>query len=247
MKKQLYTAFILSAFCLSNLAAQDRLDELDDIKDLPKWVVSLSNLSKEKRESYVDQFARAKEAYKGSRWLECLALLNSCEMIFNENPNVLSLKAGCYIEQGDFENAMKVAQESLKINPNDPVLLLNLSSIYLGTAEYEKGIEMLDGVLATVDTKSSQDIYDILLYRKFLCLIMLGQEVKARELVNHTRPMDETPLYYFTQGALYLVTGNKLNAKRELDSADRIFANYPLLRAYHKGLLLSGAIEKFSP
>ncbi len=254
MKTILCTLSIFSTCVLSNLSAQTEAPQqegdqpqgqLSDIKDLPTWVVDLSNLPKDAREAYITNFTKAKDAYKASRWLECIALLNTCELIYNKNPNVDTLLAGCYIEQGDFESALEVSLKSLELAPNDTVVQLNLSSIYLGTAQFQKCIEMLDEVLLTVNPRSQTDIYNILLYRKFLCLLMLDKNSEARELVKHTRPMDETPLYYFSQGTLYLTTGDRLNAKRELDSADRIFENYPLLRAYHKGLVLSGAIPKF--
>ncbi len=245
MKKIFYTLALISSCAFSNAGAQTVTEQLEDIKDLPTWVVELSNLTKEQREEYILNFTKAKEAYKASRWLECIALLNSCELIYDKNPNVATLLAGCYIEQGDFENALEVSLKSLEAAPNDSVVQLNLSSIYLGTEQYQKCIEMLDDVLKTVDPDAQGDIYNILLYRKFLCLVMLDKDVEARALVKHTRPMDETPLYYFSQGTLYLTAGDRVNAKRELDSADRIFENYPLLRAYHKGLMLSGAIPKF--
>ncbi len=253
MKSIFYFLAISSSLALNYLHAQTAPTELegqdenklDDIRNLPSWVVELSNLPKDAREAYIANFTKAKEAYKESRWLECIALLNGCELIYDKNPNVDTLLAGCYIEQGDFENALEVSLKSLKATPNDTVVQLNLSSIYLGTKQYQQCIDMLDEVLLTVNKNSQSDIYNILLYRKFLCLLMLGKDSEARELVKHTRPMDETPLYYFSQGTLYLTTGDRLNAKRELDSADRIFSNYPLLRAYHKGLVLSGAIPKF--
>ncbi len=241
-----WTSALLLAALLSGsaLRAQDT-KQLDNVKDLPAWVVELSNIPKDQREKYIRNFTYAKEAYKESKWLECLGYLNSCELIFDKNPNIWNLKAGSLIEQEQYKEAEALCLRAQEYDPKDSVVLLNLSSIYLATGEFQKGYDMLASILKTLHPERQKDLYNIMLYRQFLCLIMMDKQEEARKLVAHTRPMDETPLYYFSQGTLYVVAGDRARAKGELDSADRIFVGYPLLRAYHKGMMLSEVIEKY--
>ncbi len=226
-------------------AQAQQAQTLDDVKDLPSWVVELSNLPRDKRERYIRNFNFAKEAYKNSKWLECIGYLNSCELIFNQNPNVWNLLAGAYIEQEQYDEAERVCLKSLKDEPANSVVQLNLSSIYLAQGKFQKGYDEIAKVLNSLNPKKEPDLYNVLLYRQFLCLVMMDKQQEARSLVRHTRPMDDTPLYYFTQSTLYILAKDRIKAKGELDSADRIFKNYPLLRAYHKGMMLSGVIDHY--
>ncbi len=245
MKTRLSTTLLASMLLASTLLPAQQAQTLDDVKDLPSWVVELTNIPRDKRERYIRNFNFAKEAYKNSKWLECIGYLNSCELIFNKNPNVWNLLAGAYIEQEQYAEAEKVCRRSLQIEPSNSVVQLNLSSIHLAQGNFQKGYDELTKVLSALNPKKDSDLYNVLLYRQFLCLIMMDKQQEAHKLVSHTRPMDDTPLYYFTQSTLYIVSGERVKAKGELDSADRIFKNYPLLRAYHKGMMLSGVINRY--
>ncbi len=248
MKKTLIAALSI-LLCPSVLAQSDSHREqdqaIDDIKDLPKWVINLSNLPNEKRVEYVGLFSLAKEAYRTGNWVKCLTLLNNCELLFDENPNVWNLQVGCYIEQKNYTAALELAKKAHAHNPKDEVAMLNLSSIYLAQGQYQECIDMINSIFALIGDWKNTDLRHVLIYRQFLCYIMQDKMDEARKLVSFTRPMDDTPLYYMVQGTLYIIADNKNGAKAEFDSANRVFIHYPLLRSYNQAFGLSGISEKY--
>ncbi len=250
MKNLIITALSI-ALCPSSILAQtsdthrEQDQAIDDIKDLPLWVIKLSNLPNEKRVEYIKLFTEAKEAYRTGNWVKCLTLLNNCELLFDENPNVWNLKVGCYIEQKNYADALELAKKAHAYAQDDEVAMLNLSSIYLAQRQYQECIDMINSIFAIIGDWKNADLRHVLIYRQFLCYIMQGKEDEARKLVSFTRPMDDTPLYYMVQGTLYIIASDKVGAKGEFDSANRVFVRYPLLRAYNQAFGLSGISEKY--
>lgn len=243
MKKHIITATLL----LLGLAhAQDDNTNYEDtMKDLPAWAVAFSNLPAEKRAEFTAYFQFAREAFMQARWVECLGHLNNCDLIFNGNPHVWSMRAGSLIEQGMYDEAEESVIKVLEVLPDDPVGLLNLSHIYMGKGEYARCVKELEIVLAALPFDSSRDLRDILLFRIFLCKLMLGDEEGAKQVVSHTNAMDDTPLFYYSQAGLQIFAGNEDAAQKEISTAHKIFKDGSNMRAYHRAIEICKIVDKY--
>ncbi len=217
--------------------------EIETVSELPEWAIEFSNLSSEQRAQYLEYFDLARAAYKKANWVECMGHLDQCGIIFDSNPNVLNLKAGCLLEMGFYAEAEPIVLKVLKLTPSDAVAILNLSSVYLGKREFEKGIIELQKSLKALPLDAPQILRDILNFRIFLCQLMLGKEEEALRLVAHASPLDDSPLFYFVQCALYYFHGNYPSASKELKTAQSIFGKGNYIRAFESGIKLSGLLE----
>jgi len=243
MKFRLNISLVLSVlFALPIVEGGQKNIQLAE--NFPNWVVDFSNLKKAHRAAWYQNFQSAKQAYKKGNWLGCIGYINQCEMIYDKNPNIWNLRAACLVEQGLYAQAEPYVRAAMLILPLDHVCLLNISSVYLGQHAYEQCIIELETLFCKVPKNSELEARDILIYRAFLCHIMLNNKEKARALVANVDAMDDSPLYYYVQIAWALYDGNIDKACDDLRSVQLIFCNYPKLRAYSRSLDMAGLLKR---
>lgn len=208
-------------------------------EQIPDWLARLSNFPREKREEYISHFARAKAALAQGNWVDCDAELTSCEFIFNENPNIHNLRVVCYIEQKRLEAATEEMEKARTLLPNDATTLVNLASLHMAKKDYRACIKEMTDVLEDPHHTDdiSQQVRDILIFRVFLCHLMLGEMTQAEEWVRDLSPISDTPLYYYSRAAICLYLRDTAGAQRDLQSAANIFGKNNLAVPYQRALL----------
>ncbi|MDO5471118.1 MAG: hypothetical protein Q4F38_07425 [Akkermansia sp.] len=252
MKNTVSVSVLFSLLFLPHLAAQEVLPtdagapqpaetQTEEIAD---WVKELSNLSPENRTIYTRAFALAKQAYARGLMAECESHLNTCELFTTSNPNVWNLRASVYISQCRFDEAQALLTSVRRSNPQDLVARLSFSMLYLGKGEYAKCIEETDALLEEIRYKDMMQLSHSLIFRKVLCCLMLDREAEARALVADISPVDDSPLYYYSQAAFSLAKGDHRAATRDLYAADVIYASVGYLSGYKQAMNFSGISEK---
>ncbi len=212
----------------------------------PAWLVDLSNLPKEERARYLSEFASAKEAFRAGRWVICFTTLQGCEMIFNKNPNVWALMAGCLIEQQQFDEAEEYVEKVEKAAPGDPVNAVNRARVYMGRGEYERCIKAIDKLISTLPGKYDGEVINVLTYRQVLCHLLLGQRKEAIARVSHLSAMDDTPLFYYSRVAIALFDGDLRSARRDLSVVRQVFSNNNAYISYERALSQPGLVDALS-
>lgn len=213
------------------------------LQDLPAWLLKFSNLTQEEKSTYIQTFQEAKADYVRGEWVSCEMRLNSCELIFPDNPNIWNLRCSVLIELGRADEAAAELERARAELPRDSVTLLNIANLHMLRKEYETGIAHIAELLETIPY-AEEELRDSLTFRSFLCYLLLGQESAARELVKDKGPMDDTPLYYYSQAALHLLKGDRKAATADITTASRIFAKLGTTITYQRALNLSGLVEK---
>ena len=213
---------------------------------LPDWLLQFSNLPREDREQYLRAFNNAKLAYQQGEWVTCIGYLADCEIIFRHNPNVWNLRACCLMEQRFFEEAEEELQRVLKVQPDDPVTVMNLATLQLALRRFQDSINTLQNLRSMLPYDTQEELLQVLDFREFLCLIMLDRTAEARELVKGLTPISDTPLYYYSQAVFAMVAGNRQEAARMLRIASSIFAKGNILVPYQRALEHSGVADKIS-
>lgn len=213
--------------------------ETQETEQIPDWLARLSNLPRKQREEYISHFARAKAALAQGNWVDCDAELTSCEFIFNENPNIHNLRVVCYIEQKRLEAATEEMAKASALLPDDPTTLVNRASLHMAKKDYRACIREISDVLEDPhhNTGISQEVRDILIFRIFLCHLMLGEIAQAEEWVRDLSPISDTPLFYYSRASICLYMRDTPGAQRDLQSAANIFASGGLLVPYQRALL----------
>lgn len=208
-----------------------------EAEQVPEWLAQLSNLPREQRDEYITHFAQAKAALAQGDWVNCDAELTSCEFIFNKNPNIHNLRVVCYIEQKRFDAATEEMDKARKMLPDDATTLVNLASLHMAKKDYRACIREMTDVLETPSHNISLEVRDILVFRVFLCHLMLGEVSQAEEWVSTLSPLSDTPLFYFSRAAICLYLRDAAGAQRDLQSAANIFSSGNLLIPYQRALL----------
>ncbi|MBQ9835480.1 MAG: hypothetical protein IJO34_04070 [Akkermansia sp.] len=212
---------------------------------VPQWVIELSNMSESDRAAYLQAFQAAKVAYANNRLAVCESHLNTCELYFTRNPNVWLLRSSVCIQRGQYDKAETYIRQAQQADIDSHVVLLNLSLLHMAQGEYEAALENTDELLQTLAANAEAfGTRRSLTYRKFLCLIMLERTEEAKELVADISPIDDSPLYYYCQAALFMLQGNPSAATRDLNTADAIFAHDGHLPGYKQNLSLCGLRER---
>ncbi len=212
---------------------------------VPQWVIELSNLSADERTAYLQAFQAAKVAYANNRLAVCESYLNTCELYFTRNPNVWLLRSSVCIQRGQYDKAKTYIDQAQQADTDSHVVLLNLSLLHMAQGDYQAALGETNELLQELpDSAENFATRRSLTYRKFLCLIMMERTEEAKELVADISPIDDSPLYYYSQAALCMLQGNPTAATRELNTADAIFARDGHLPGYKQNLSLCGLRER---
>lgn len=211
--------------------------EQKDEEQVPEWLAQLSNLPREKRDEYIAHFTQAKAALAQGNWVDCDAELTSCEFIFNKNPNIHNLRVVCYIEQKRYDAATEALEKARELLPDDATTLVNAASLHMAKKDYRACIREMTDVLETPSYNISQEVRNILIFRVFLCHLMLGEVSQAEEWVSELSPISDTPLFYYSRAAVCLYLRDAHGAQRDLQSAANIFSEGGMLIPYQRALL----------
>lgn len=204
---------------------------------IPEWLAELSNLPREKRDEYIAYFTQAKQALAAGDWIGCDAAMNSCEFIFNKNPNIHNLRVVCYIEQKRLDDATEAMEKAKKEMPDDPATIVNIATLHMAKKDFRSCITEMTAVLEDRQYNISTEVRDILTFRIFLCRLMLGELSEAQDLVAELTPISDTPLFYFSRAAVCLYLKDAEGARTDLQSAANIFSQSGLLIPYQRALL----------
>lgn len=216
-------------------------------EQLPSWLVTFSNLTKEDRQKYLLGFSRAKQAFQKGDWNGCILEITNCEIIFNENPNSWNLRLSCLIELKDLEHADEYLKKIKEVLPNDPVTLLNIANLHLVRGEYESCITELNNIIRGLPYDTDEELINIMRFRIMLSHLMLGNADQAEAIISGLTPLDDTPLYYYGKAALNIFHGKRQEAMMDVNSANNIFSKNQATIPYQRGITTSGLIDKYLP
>lgn len=230
--------------CLMPLAhAQGTPEQNATLEEIPAWLITFSNLPKEKRDEYVTRLNQAKQAYHTGKWVDCIACLAECELIMAGNPNIWNLRASCLMEQKYFAEAEAELNRVMAALPGDPVVLMNQANLFMATGRYAQSLQILAPLRDAIPLDADTELHNVLAFRAMLCHLMLGQEKEAQEQMRHVTAMSDTPLYHFGKGACALARGDRQEASRQIRLAEMIFSNNKAYIPYQRSLELSGILN----
>ncbi len=250
MKFHPLTALLLAGLLLQTpgLFAQEPATqpaEEQEMKHLPQWLVDFSNLSAETRKQYINTFNHAKLAYQKNEWIECITLLAECEVILRGNPNIWNLRACCLLEQKYFAEAESETKRALKLNPSDPIAIMNMASVHMVYGRYAESLAIITRLREDLYLQEcEEEVLYALDFRALLCHLMMGNMSEAKSIATSVSPMADTPLYHYAKAAIALVEGNRTTAAHNLNIVKQIFANNQAFLPYERTLALSGLVEK---
>lgn len=214
---------------------------------IPEWVREISNLPPDQRTLYTESFSKAKKAYAQGSMAECESHLNTCEMYTGKNPSVWNLRASVCISQRRFDEAKLLLEKVRRDNPQDAVASLSFSLLYLGSGEYQKCLDETSVLIGDLVYSDMDQLVHSLKFRRLLCYIRMGREDDAQAEVATIGPMEDSPLYYYSQAVFSLLAGDRRAALRYINTADSIYGSVGYIPAYKQALEFSGVLTNNTP
>ena len=204
-----------------------------------------SNLPEEQRKAYVEHLTQAGNYFRQKRIFECMDEIHKAQQIIEDGPNAINMLGACYVEFRYFDKAREAFKKSLSLAPKNPSVLFNLAEIEFVTKNWGKCIERMDEVLAVLPEDASQ-MRELVIYKKLLCHIKLGNLEKAQELSSTYTDADDSPFAYYAKAALLFNSDDSLAADRELAKARRIYTLNPqLIAPWDDTLIEFGYLQSF--
>lgn len=207
--------------------------QVDD-KQAPDWVLELVKLPLQEREAYITAFKNARLCYTKQELMLCESYLNTCEMILSGNPNVWLIRAGVLLESKQYEPALLFLQKAEEVIPNDRVLLWYYMHAYIALKRWDECAVRAEQLIIQLPNHRDFQLRQSVIFCKYIALLYGGQSEKAAEIVKELSPMDDDPLYYFTQAVQKLRAGSLVAAQDDVERANRIFSGVPELRFFNK-------------
>ncbi len=217
----------------------------EELARLPAWQAAFVRLEPQQRVEFAATFTRAKAAYNAEQWTGCLALLDKCEAIFADSPNVSNLRACALLSINELEQAEPCINRSLQLNPNDSVALMCLAELHMLKQDFRRSIDALQRLRNLHQAEGDRALYDAFTFHQLLCHLMLRQEMEARALVAGLSPICDSPLYYYSEAAFCVYRGDGTAALTPLRSASNIFGNGGTTSSYRKWMSKCGLADKY--
>ncbi len=217
----------------------------EDIARLPSWQAGFVRLSQSERAAFATAFTKAKAAYNGEQWANCLAHLNNCDLIYDGSPNVWNLRACALLATNELDAAAPFIARSLKLDPTDSVALMCQSELYMLRKEFGNSIPVLEKLRHMHRAEPDRALHDAFTFHQLLCHLMLRQEMEARALVAGLSPLCDSPLYYYSEAAFSVYRGDSNGALEPLRSASNIFGNGGATSSYRKWMNKCGLADKY--
>ena len=203
-----------------------------------------SNLPEEQRKAYVEHLTQAGNYFRQKRIFETIDEIHAAQQIIDNGANAINMLGACYVEFRDFDKAREAFERSLKLSPKNPSVLFNLAEIEFVTKNWSRCVERLDSVLANLPENANQ-MRELVIYKKMLAHIKLGNLDKAKELSTTYTDNDDSPFYYYAKAALFFHEDDSLSADRELAKARRIFVKPELIAPWDDTLIEFGYLQSF--
>ncbi len=211
--------------------------------EIQPWVRELSMIDANRRSKYISYIMLAKRSFQQGQWMECLSCLNSAELIYKGNPNVLNLRGACHTELRCYEDAERELAEALRLMPNDPATLMNMTTLDMKRGQWKECADRVTGILEQLPAGTARELADILRFRLYVSLLKLNRSEDAERIASKTDPLADSPLYYCAQAAKAYMAGDEETGNKNLETAARIFRQTPALQAYRKTMTDAGLIH----
>jgi Tfp pilus assembly protein PilF len=129
----------------------------------------------------------------------------------------ICLRASIFAEERDFEKAQALYEQALKIQPNSFLPKFNLAEMLLMQKKFAEAQASFEQLNVPGRQKELVD------FKIVLTALGMGDDAKAREVLDHMKFPGDTAAYYFAGAGWEFAHGNKGKANELIQSADSIF------------------------
>jgi len=188
----------------------------------PLIIEALKENTPEERESFARHLAAAARLMQSSEVQASLEHILEAEAISIKYFALHNLKGAAFSKVRDFEKARVSFAKCLELKPDSLEAKFNLAEMDFVQKDYEKAFEAFNSLLSDNPVMPAQT-RNLLLYKNYLCLLVLDRSEEAEAILEKFRFDSDTPEYYFGNAAKYFQAEDKEEARGWLKSAARVY------------------------
>lgn len=183
-------------------------------------------MNAEAEESSRGELSEAMEAamksFKEHDIAEALKALNQVRGLRRVDPEYLTLRGSCYVEQRDFETALRDFQKAAKKLPGNPAIQFNIAEVYFVTKRWDEAIKEFQLVKPSPGP-NADTLQALIAFKLMLCEEGRGNANEFDRLAAANLKDADTLLGSYTKAAIEFRDGKKDDAKATLAGAARKF------------------------
>ena len=121
------------------LSAQDAVkpDGNQKVAELLPFQKAFTNLPEEKRKTFIKHQKDAIRLFNDERIIETLEAISKALKVYPDAPELLNLRASCYVKLRAFDKALINFNKAIQLNPIDLGLLFNIAEMHFVTHDWE--------------------------------------------------------------------------------------------------------------
>lgn len=189
---------------------------------LPGVAKALKNRSKEEQQRFSLLVSEASQLLHANESQRALDRLSEAGKIEPDYFDLHALTGAAFAKLRDFDKAAVAFERALALNPAAEDAKFNLAEIDFVRKKYKEALEAFEKILAS-NTKIPESSRTLILYKKYLCLLLTDRGAEADALLKTFRFESDTPEYYYANAAKSFRAGNEEDARGWLRSAANIY------------------------
>ncbi|TAG10770.1 MAG: hypothetical protein EAZ42_02705 [Verrucomicrobia bacterium] len=219
-------------------------EQAEQPKKLTPTQEKFLNLPEESRKDFAKHIGEASRYFQQKRIFEAMEEIRLAELIFSDSPQLLNLKASCFVEFRDFKNGEFWFKAALALDPNSTNIKFNVAEVYFVTGQWAKAVPLYEEIMQVMPPENIIQ-GRLVEFKKLLCLKKLGRHDEVKILAEKYDFLDDSPFYYYSKAALAFADGDELKAEEWLGIARRIFTDPNTIAAWDDTLVEFGYIKSF--
>jgi tetratricopeptide (TPR) repeat protein len=184
---------------------------------------SAKALSPEDQEKLRILLTEASAFVQGIRVQEALERIFEAQQMAPEYAVVYNLEGAAWTKAKEFDKAKVAFKKCLSLDPESLEARFNLAELEFVSKNYEQALLAFDTLIAD-EPRFPARTRNLILYKIFLCNLMLDNTEKVNEMLAAFNYMSDTPEYYYANAAIAFHADDKDEARSWLRSAARIYS-----------------------
>ncbi len=166
----------------------------------------------------------AEDAFRKRDLTTALQLLDDADASAPNESTHMNLRGEILMEQQKYDEAEKLFQQALKIDPKYREALYNLAQVPFKQKEYGKARDRLEKLFAATPGGDKNQAAQLIKFKIFMTLLLEGKDSRAQKMMDQFQFTGDTPALYYAQAAWEFQHNNSAKAEDWISSARKIYS-----------------------
>lgn len=171
-----------------------------------------------------NKFNQAEDAFRKRDLADASQLLDEADAAAPNESTHLNLRGEILVEQQNYDEAEKLFQKALKLEPKYREAQYNLAQIPFKKKDYDKARDRLEKLFAATPGGDKNQAAQLIKFKIFMTLLLEGKDSRAQKMMDQFQFTGDTPALYYAQAAWEFQHGNNAKAQDWISSARKIYS-----------------------